>query len=175
VRGVRPDLEGTLLLDADAGPHRTLLGHMARANPQCRDFAGEALVIFPGPHAYLSPTLSESPGTVPTWNYVEVHAYGAFRLVEASDGLHDLLTRTVSVYERRMPVPWCYDVADPDIDTMLKAVVGFRIELSRLEGKEKPNQNHAEEPRGKVIRALEAQAGEDSRSIAKLLTATLKG
>jgi len=58
---------------------------------------------------------------------------------------------------------------------MLKTVVGFRIELSRLEGKEKPNQNHAEKRRRKVIRALEAQAGEDSRSIANLLTATLKG
>src|SRR6185437_9532219 len=113
VRGVRPDLEGTLLLDAFTDPHGTLLGHMARANSQCRDFAGEALVIFPGPHAYVSPTWSESPGTVPTWNYVAVHAYGAFRLVEASDGLHDLLTRTVAVYQRRMPVPWCYDVADP--------------------------------------------------------------
>src|SRR4051812_43436003 len=150
-----------LLLDADAGPHGTLLGHMARANPQWRDVAGEALVIFAGPHAYVSPTWYESPGTVPTWNYVAGHAYGAVQLVEDRDGLHDILTRTTSVYERRMPQPWSYDVDDPELDKMLKAIVGFRIEISRLEGKAKLNQNHPEERRRKVIRALEAQADED--------------
>jgi transcriptional regulator len=94
-----------LLLDADVGPHGTLLGHMARANPQWRGIAGEALAVFPGPHAYVSPTWYEAPGTVPTWNYVAVHAYGPLQLVEDRDGLHDILTRTVAVYERRMPEP----------------------------------------------------------------------
>jgi transcriptional regulator len=164
-----------LLLDAEAGPHGTLLGHMARANPQWRDIAGEVLAVFPGPHAYVSPTWYESPGTVPTWNYVAVHAYGPLQLVEDRDGLHDILTRTVSVYERRMPEPWSYDMADPDIDKMLKAIVGFRIEISRLEGKAKLNQNHPEERRRKVKLALEAQGGEDSKAIAELMEATLKG
>lgn len=162
-----------LLLDADAGPHGTLLGHVARANPQWKTADGEALVIFPGPHAYISPTWYETPGTVPTWNYVAVHAYGALQLVEDSGGLHDILTRTVSVYERGMPEPWSYDVADPDIGGMLKAIVGFRIEVTRLEGKAKLNQNHPEERRRKVIRALEAQGDEESRAVAKLMAATL--
>ena len=112
--------------------------------------------------------------TVPTWNYVAVHAYGAVQLVEARDGLHDILTHTVSVYERRMPKPWSYDVDDADIDKMLKTIVGFRIEISRLEGKAKLNQNHPEDARRKVIRALESQGGEDSRAIAELMTATLQ-
>ena len=163
-----------LLLDADAGPHGTLLGHMARANPQWKDVAGEALVIFPGPHVYVSPTWYETPAMVPTWNYVTVHAYGTLQLVEDRDGLHDILTRTTSVYERRMPEPWSYDVADPDIDKMLKAIVGFRIEISRLEGKAKLNQNHPEERRRKVIQALETQDGEDSQAIARLMRGTLK-
>jgi transcriptional regulator len=163
-----------LLLDTDAGPHGRLLGHMARANPQWRDVEGEALAIFPGPHVYVSPTWYESPGTVPTWNYVAVHAYGALRLVEDRDGLHDILSRSVAVYERGMPEPWSYDVSDPDIDKMLKAIVGSRIEISRLEGKAKLNQNHSEERRRKVIRALESQTDEDSQAIAKLMTATLK-
>ena len=162
-----------LLLDDGAGPHGTLLGHMARANPQWRDVADEALAIFHGPHAYVSPSWYETPGTVPTWNYVAVHAYGPLQLVEDRDGLHDILTRTVSVHERRMPEPWSYDLADPDIDNMLKAIVGFRIEIGRLEGKAKLNQNHPEERRRKVIRALEAQGDEDSRAIAELMTATL--
>jgi transcriptional regulator len=162
-----------LLFDPDAGPHGTLLGHMARANPQWRDIEGEALAIFAGPHAYISPTWYESPGTVPTWNYMAVHAYGALQLVEDREGLHEILTRTVSVYERRMPEPWSYDVADPDIDNMLRAIVGFRIEVTRLDGKAKLNQNHPEERRRKVIRALEAQTDEDSQAIAKLMAATL--
>ena len=163
-----------LLLDPHAGPHGTLLGHMAMANPQWRDVAGEALAIFSGPHAYVSPTWYESPGTVPTWNYVAVHAYGAFKLVQDRDGLHDILTRSVSVYEQRMPEPWSYDIADPDMDKMLQAIVGFRIEITRLEGKAKLSQNHPEERRRKVIRALEAQSEENSQAIAQLMAATLK-
>ena len=163
-----------LLLDPHAGPHGTLLGHMAMANPQWRDVAGEALAIFSGPHAYVSPTWYESPGTVPTWNYVAVHAYGAFKLVQDRDGLHDILTRSVSVYEQRMPEPWSYDIADPDMDKMLQAIVGFRIEITRLEGKAKLSQNHPEERRRKVIRALEAQTEENFQAIAQLMAATLK-
>jgi transcriptional regulator len=162
-----------LLLDADVGPRGTLLGHMARANPQWKDVAGEALAVFPGPHAYISPTWYETPGTVPTWNYVAVHAYGPLELVEDRDGLHDILTRTTSVHERRMPEPWSYDPADPDIEKMLKAIVGFRIEITRLDGKAKLNQNHPEGRRQRVIRALEAQGDEESRAIAELMAATL--
>jgi len=160
-----------MLLDAEAGPRGTLIGHMAKANPQWRNVTGEALVVFPGPHAYISASWYETPGTVPTWNYVTAHAYGAFQLVEDPDALHDILTRTASVYERRMPKPWSYDVAAPDVNQMLKAIVGFRIEISRLEGKAKLNQNHPEERRRKVIRALEAQGDENSLAIAKLMAA----
>lgn len=163
-----------LLLDADAGPNGTLLGHFARANPQWKTVEGEALVIFPGPHAYISPTWYETPGTVPTWNYVTVHAYGSMQLIEDRDGLHDILTRTTSVYERKMPEPWSYDATDPEIDMMLKAIVGFRIEITRLEGKAKLNQNHPEERRRKVIRALEAQGDDESRAVAELMAETLK-
>ncbi len=98
---------------------------------------------------------------------------GAVELVEDRNSLHDVLTRTVSVYERGMPEPWSYDINDPDMDNMLKAIVGFRIKISRLEGKAKLNQNHPEERRRKVIRALEAQSDDDSQAIAKLMAATL--
>src|SRR5262245_55708329 len=64
-----------LLLEREAGPHGTLLGHMARANPQWHDLDGqEVLAVFSGPHAYVSPTWYESEQVVPTWNYVAVHA-----------------------------------------------------------------------------------------------------
>jgi transcriptional regulator len=164
-----------LLLDPDAGPHGTLVGHMARANPQWRDVSGEALAIFSGPHAYISPAWYEAPGTVPTWNYQAVHAYGAFRLVEDRDELRDILARTVFAQEDRRPEPWSYDADDPVVDAMLRAIVGFRIEIARLEGKAKLGQNHPEERRRKVIRALEAQGDENSRAIARLMDETLDG
>lgn len=164
-----------LLLDPDAGPRGRLLGHMARANPQWRDVDGEALAVFSGPHAYISPTWYETPGTVPTWNYAAVHAYGPLRLVEDRDALRDILRRTVATYERPMPAPWTYDEADPDIDRMLGAVVGFEVEIARIEGKAKLNQNHPEERRRKVIRALEARTDDDSRAIARLMTESRGG
>ncbi|WP_435020570.1 FMN-binding negative transcriptional regulator [Tundrisphaera sp. TA3] len=164
-----------LLLDAEAGPHGTLVGHMARANPQWRDIAGDALAIFSGPHAYVSPSWYEAPGTVPTWNYLAVHAYGPVQLVEDRDGLHDILARTVFANERHRPQPWSYDPDDPEIGAMLRAIVGFRIEIRRLEGKAKLNQNQPEERRRKVIRALEARADENARAIARCMESTLGG
>jgi transcriptional regulator len=74
-----------------------------------------------------------------------------------------------------MPEPWTYDESDPDIEQMLKAIVGFHIDISRLEGKWKLNQNHSEERRLKVIRALETRTDDDSRAIARLIAATLQG
>ena len=85
-----------LLLDADAGPQGVLLGHMARANPQWRSVAGQALAVFHGPHAYISPAWYGSHGTVPTWNYVAVHAHGDVHLVEDEGGLLDILRRSVA-------------------------------------------------------------------------------
>jgi transcriptional regulator len=160
-------------IDADAEPLGRLLGHMARANPQWRDREGEALVIFPGPHAYISASWYETPGTVPTWNYVAVHAYGTLRPIEDRDTMHDILKRTVATYESALPQPWTYDASDPVFDNMLKEIVGFEIEITRLEGKHKLNQNHPEARRQKVIKALEHQSDENSLAIAQLMRSML--
>lgn len=159
-----------LLLDPDAGPHGHLIGHMARANPQWRDVRGEAMVVFSGPHAYVSPAWYEEPGTVPTWNYVAVHAYGTFRLVEGRDGLLDILRRTVTAYESPRAEPWAFDESEPHVEPMLGAIVGFRIEIARLEGKWKMSQNHPEGRRRKVIDGLRGRADEGSRSVAALMS-----
>src|SRR5947208_238650 len=103
-----------LLLDCTAGPHGTLLGHVARANPQWRELAGQtSLAIFSGPHAYVSPTWYEAENVVPTWNYVAVHAYGRAELVEDRDALMDIVRRSVAVYEAGTPRPWVFDPTDP--------------------------------------------------------------
>src|SRR4051794_6236182 len=81
-----------LLLDRTAGPHGTLIGHMARANPQWRDLDGRpVLAVFGGPHAYISPSWYEAENVVPTWNYVAVHATGTFRLADDNDAVREIV------------------------------------------------------------------------------------
>jgi len=162
-----------LLLDPGAGLHGHLLGHMARANPQWKSVKGEVLAVFSGPHAYVSPSWYEEAGTVPTWNYVAVHASGTFRLVEDRDGLLEILRRSVLAYEGPRPVPWTFDESEPHVEGLLGAIVGFRIEIARLEGKWKLSQNHSEERRRKVIRALAARTDDDSQAIAAMMRGTL--
>lgn len=161
------------LLERDAGPQGCLVGHLARANPQWHDLEGEqVLAVFSGPHAYISPTWYEADNVVPTWNYVAVHASGTFRLVEDPDGLARILTAEVATFERPLPQPWSVDTASDYFQRLVRAVVGFRIEVSRLEGKWKLNQNHPNERRQKVIRVLESSKDPDAQEIARLMTET---
>ena len=158
------------LLDRAAGPHGTLVGHMARANPQWRELADRtALAVFSGPHAYISPTWYEADNVVPTWNYAAVHVYGQVRLVEESDALLGIVTRSIALYEAGMPRPWALDAPATFVSRMLAQIVGFRLEIARLEGKWKMSQNHPVERREKVIRALTQQGGEDAEAVAGMI------
>jgi len=163
-----------LLLDAEFGPRGRLFGHLARANPQWRHAESEALAIFSGPHAYVSPTWYEEEGTVPTWNYIAVHAYGRLQIVEDEDALLEILRRSVETYESAMPAPWAFDASSPDVRGQLKAIVGFHVEITRLEGKWKLNQNHPERRRRRVAEALGARTDADSAAIAELMRQTLE-
>jgi transcriptional regulator len=163
-----------VLLDRSAGPHGCLYGHMARANPHWRHAAGkEVLVIFSGPHAYISPTWYESENVVPTWNYVAVHAYGTFHVLEEPVALAEALRDTVAVYEGGMPRPWDIDGQGDVVRRMMPAVTGFRIDLTRLEGKWKLGQNHPHERRERAIRALRGYTDADSRAVADLMEEAL--
>ncbi|MBA4064988.1 MAG: FMN-binding negative transcriptional regulator [Isosphaera sp.] len=162
------------LLDRAAGPHGTLVGHVARANPHWTELAGQtALAVFTGPHAYVSPTWYEADNVVPTWNYVAVHARGRAALVEDPGELLDIVRRSVAVYEAGFPNPWSLDPTGPFVDRLLAQIVGFRIEIAGIEGKWKLSQNHPAERREKVIRALEADGGSDAAAVAGLMRATL--
>lgn len=158
-----------LLLDADAGQQGGLLGHMARANPQWRSFRGDVLAIFTGPHAYVSPSWYEEEGTVPTWNYVAVHAYGTLQLVEDRASLLAILRHSVQVYEGSRPRPWTFDESAPHVENLRKAIVGFRIIVERWEGKWKLSQNHPEHRQRRVLDALKGQPDENSQAVAALM------
>ena len=151
-----------------------LVGHMARNNPQWRNAAGEqALVVFSGPHCYVSPTWYEEPNTVPTWNYLAVHAYGRVELTEDPDELKQILADSVSLYESAMPQPWQFDPTSPLSEALVKQIVGFRIVVERWEGKWKLNQNQSLARRRRVVAALEARSDHDSKSVAAEMRRTL--
>jgi transcriptional regulator len=162
------------LLERDVGPEGCLLGHMAKANPQWRELKGqEVLAVFPGPHAYVSPTWYEAEEVVPTWNYVAVHAYGTCRLVVEPEEVAQLLVRLVARNEGGRPAPWAFDPAGDYFQKRIRHVVGFRVEVSRLEGKWKVGQNHPPERRARAARVLAESADPDAREIARLMKETL--
>lgn len=127
-------------------------------------------MIFPGPNAYISPTWYEDLETVPTWNYVSVHVYGQFIPVTDEKEITGILKKMSGFYEGSQPQPWDMGKLPWDFfEKLLKQIVGFRIEISRLEGKWKLSQNHSKERRGKVIRGLESRKDPDSLEIARLM------
>ncbi len=147
---------------------------MGRANPQWLDASGQTvLVIFSGPHAYISPTWYEDEQVVPTWNYTAVHAYGRVEVIEDKGALLEIVQSSVQVYEKAMPRPWLFNDSGTFVERLLAQIVGFRIEIEKIEGKWKLNQNHPVERRHKVVRALRQQAGENALAIAAMMQAML--
>jgi transcriptional regulator len=149
-----------MLLDPEPAPYGTLVGHIARDNPQWqRAGEGEALAIFLGPHAYVSPAWYPSKQkhgrVVPTWNYVAIHAYGKVAFFTDEARLQALVTRLTEVHEAGRPAPWAVGDAPADyLRTMLQAIVGWTLPLTRLEGKWKMSQNRPPEDRAGVAAAL---------------------
>jgi transcriptional regulator len=132
------------LLDETRGPNGTLLGHMARANPHWQGLRTgvESLVIFQGPHAYISPGWYVSEQAVPTWNYTAVHAYGSASLMENPQRVRELLERTVHTFEGDTPQAWSTARLDESyITNLARGIVAFELPIARLEGKRKLGQN----------------------------------
>lgn len=163
-----------LLLERDSGPHGRLIGHLAKANPQWESAADQSvLAIFHGPHAYISPEWYAAHNVVPTWNYVAVHAYGRMKLIDDRARLASIIRRTVETYEQPRATPWLLDAPDADfVDKLLNAIVCFEIDIERLEGKWKLNQNHPTERRDKVIAGLLSTGHPEAAAIAELMKQT---
>ncbi len=168
----RPVATHLPFLLAPAGPNGTLRGHMARANPQWRDFGPdmEALVIFQGPHAYVSPNWYQSGPAVPTWNYAAVHAYGTPRLIETDEALTALLRDMVTAFDADPDAAWRRG-ASPErfLEGMMRQVVGFEIPIARLETKAKLSQNRPEADRAAVIEELARSDDATARAVAEMM------
>ncbi len=162
------------LLDRTRGPHGTLVGHVARANPLWKELTERpALAVFSGPHAYISPTWYEATNMVPTWNYSAVHATGRVELVEEPSALMEIVQRTVNFYESAMPSPWTLETTGRFVERLLDQIVGFHILIDTIEGKWKMSQNHPIERREKVIRALRTQNNAEAHAVAEIMTQRL--
>jgi transcriptional regulator len=165
-----------LVLDRERGTYGTLQGHVARANPH-HEVAGEgaeALVLFTGADAYVTPTMYATKAThgkvVPTWNYVAVHAHGTLRFVREPDALRRHLARLTTRHESSRPQPWSISDAPADyIEKQLGAIVGVEIEITRLDGKWKMSQNRSAEDVNGVIDGLSRSDDPREREVAEIV------
>ena len=158
-----------LMLVRSEGAFGALYGHVARGNPHVALFGREALVVFSGPHAYVSPTwYSDRSANVPTWNYAAVHCMGT---PVALDG--DQLTHLSAMAEKyEGAAGWSTKELRPEIAAALpNGVVTFRMEIARIEGKAKLSQNKPVPERVRVIEGLKAKGEE---KLARLMTRELE-
>jgi transcriptional regulator len=162
------------VLDRAGGAYGVLAGHVARANPVWTTLAPErqVLVICPGPHCYVSPDWYASQGLVPTWNYLAVHCYGTARIVAEEDAVIAHLRQLSALAEERLlpKRPWTPDRVKPSmLAALTRQIVAFRIEITRIEGKRKLNQNRSSADRAGVIRALDGSSRSDDQEIAEAM------
>jgi transcriptional regulator len=154
------------LVVKDEGPHGVLEGHFARANRHSQSLAGrEALAVFSGPHTYVSPTLYVDPLSVPTWNYIAVHAYGTLQLIEDGSGKDALVTALINSHEPAFTEKW-RAMPEDFRRSMLAGIIGFRIPIARIEGKFKISQNRAEAER-RNVQAAHAAGTPDQQALAQ--------
>jgi transcriptional regulator len=163
-----------LLWQDDGTPHGSLIGHLARANPHWKLFAGAAasMALFWGPHAYVSPTWYVPGVKVPTWNYVTVHAYGRPQIVEETKGVLDILAALTAAFEEKGG--WKLDALPPgNAEAQTRGIVAFRMPLDRIEAKTKLSQNRELADRQNVIARLEASDSDDAKATARWMQRVL--
>lgn len=167
-----------LVLEEGEGPHGTLYGHIARANAHWKGLraAGAARAVFPGPEAYVSPSLyaskREHGRVVPTWNYVAVHAIGPVEVIEDAARLHALVSRLTERHEAPRADPWAVtDAPEPFVASQLKGIVGIALRIETLIGKRKLSQNRDEADRAGVLAGLSDSEDAADRAVAEAMRA----
>lgn len=164
------------VLDPDGGPKGRLRGHIARANRQWRDAdtAIDALVVFQGPNAYVTPswyaTKAQTGKVVPTWNYAIVQAHGTLRITQDPSWLRAQIEALTGAQEAEAAEPWhVSDAPRPYVDAMIRGIVGLEIAIIRIDGKWKVSQNRPEADRVGVVKGLRDAGGPDQLAMANLV------
>lgn len=162
-----------MLVDTTEGEFGTVYAHLARANRQWQDLAQgvEALLVFPGADAYVSPgyypSKADNPKVVPTWNYLAVHAYGTAEVIHDTEPLLAIVSRLTDRHEQGRSEPWKVTDAPADyLDGMLRAIVGIRLPVARLQGARKLSQNRSDQDIAGVREGLSASADQLDNQLA---------
>jgi transcriptional regulator len=158
------------LLIEEAGDQIVVQGHMAKANAHWKSMkeTEESLIIFHGPHAYISPSLYESRESVPTWNYATVHVYGEPTLFTDEESLRATLHRMIETFESSYMAQWS-ELGEQYQSRMMKHIVGFTIKVKRIEGKFKLSQNRTKREQAQVIQSLNQSKDSSILGVAKLM------
>lgn len=148
----------------------SIKSHMSKANQQWTTFndSSEALVVFSEPHSYITPRLYEKEVNVPTWNYIAVHAYGIPQILHDSDNKILILEESFEEFDPAYKDQWL-GLPDEYKNRLLKGIVAFKIEVSRLEGKFKLSQNHSEAERENIINHLSSSMDTVKNEIANYM------
>jgi transcriptional regulator len=121
----------------------TLWTHLAKSNPQWKHFeqSQDCLIIFTGPHSYISPTHYENQINVPTWNYTAVHLNCNVEIVEDTLEQQNLMKRLVHCFETKNGTDWNYQLPEEQHQRLLNAIVWLKFKIKKIEGKFKLSQN----------------------------------
>ncbi|MEK5520511.1 FMN-binding negative transcriptional regulator [Heyndrickxia sp. FSL W8-0423] len=152
-----------------------ITGHLAYGNPQWRTFetCEDVLVIFQGPHAYISSSWYEKEN-VPTWNYQAVHIYGPSRVLD-EDELKQDLTMLLEKYEKHRENPALWDKLSPKLlENQLKGIVGFKIKVKEIQAAYKLSQNRNETDYNNIIDKLQNEVNPNSKQVAELMEKSIK-
>lgn len=169
---ISADLQAThipLIYCPDQGEHGTLFGHVAKANKHWQQFDQQGvLAIFTGPHGYISPTWYQAVPAVPTWNYAAVHCYGQASILPEQQ-LPWLLEQMMQQYQPDIMhntelMPEAY------VAKLQQAIVGFSIEVSEIQAKEKLGQHRKPADQELVYQTLKSNSSLDSQALANYMT-----
>jgi transcriptional regulator len=147
-----------------------LRGHVAKANPHWRSIqqGQESLVIFYGPHAYISPSLYEIRESVPTWNYAAVHVYGQGAVFADGDRLNQFLQELIAHFDSSYAAQWP-SLSEQYRGRMVQHIVGFEINATRVETKFKLSQNRTKSEQENVIKSLASSSDSAVAAVAALM------
>lgn len=154
------------------GDRSVLVGHLARRNQHALALEPNqpALVVFSGPHAYISASWYVDRQTVPTWNYVAAQVRGRLEPIDDASRQLAILRRTVTAMEQDQPDAWTIEQPDGRVEKLLPLIRAFRIEIESIEGVTKLNQTHPASDRRRVVQRLLDRHDSQSTEIARLMT-----
>ena len=148
----------------------SLISHFAKANPHWQHLDGQqVLVVFHGPHAYISPTWYKEEHTVPTWNYAAVHVLGKVKIVKEPARMQEILEKTIHFNEQFEPNPWKANFDAKAINGMMNGIVGVEVIIETIEGKWKMNQHHPVQRQQNTIEGLMQSPQIYAKQVAKLM------